>query len=112
MSMNEKEYAKKAEAVLKHLQDELDEFDPDEVEGFLSMGVLKVTFFERDICIINSHQAAKEIWMAYDARAWHFGWKEESGAWLCTKSGDELYRVVSDTLSRRLEREIEILPAS
>ena len=112
MSLDEKTYAKLAAAELNNLLDQIDEFDPDEVEGFLSQGVLKVTFFERDVCVINSHQAAREIWMAFDARAWHFGWDGEAKAWRDTKSGEELYEVVSKTITSQLGREAVLRAAA
>lgn len=106
MSLDEKTYAAMADRELHNLLDQLDELDPDVVEGFLSMGVLKVTFFEKEVCVINSHQAAREIWMAYDARAWHFGWDEERGQWRCTKTDVELYDTVSKVVSKRIGREV------
>ena len=101
-----------ADKELNNLVDQLDELDPDIVEGFLSMGVLKVTFYEKDICVINSHQAAREIWMAYDARAWHFGWDEPSRQWLCTKTDVEFYETVRQIIKQRTDLNVELKPAA
>ena len=101
MALDEKTYAKMADKELHTLLDQIDELDPDVVEGFLSMGVLKLTFYEADVCVINSHQAAREIWMAYDAHAWHFGWDEERHSWRCTKTDAELYETVTEIVRKR-----------
>ena len=111
MSLDEQIYAKMAARELSHLINQIDDaLDPDEVEGFLSQGVLKLTFFNdaSEVCVINSHQAAREIWMAYDAHAWHFGWDGEDGVWRATKGGEELYDVLNQTLSKRLGRTVEL----
>ena len=110
MALDEKVYSKKAALVLSNLLDQIDEQDPDEVEGFMSQGVLKLTFFNQpgDVCVINSHLAAREIWKAYDARAWHFGWDEARGEWRDTKTDEELCEVIGATLSRRLGKEISV----
>lgn len=110
MSLDEHRYAKMASRELNNLIDQIDELDPDEVEGFLSQGVLKLSFFNNasDVCVINSHGAAREIWMAHDAQAWHFGWDEEASAWKASKTGEELYEVVNRTLSQRLKRDIAL----
>ena len=111
MSLDEHTYAKMAARELNNLIDQIDELDPDEVEGFLSQGVLKLSFFDNasDVCVINSHGAAREIWMAYDAQAWHFGW--DGGAWKAGKTNEELYDVVNRTLSRKLNKDIALKAA-
>ena len=112
MALEERTYAKMAAKELNNLVDQLDELDPDIVEGFLSMGVLKVTFYESEVCVINSHQAAREIWMAWDAHAWHFGWDAESNTWRCTRTGIELYENVTKVVNDRTGLGVSITPAS
>lgn len=110
MSLDEHTYADLAERELHNLLNQIDRYDPDEVEAFLSMGVLKVTFFGKEVCVINSHQAAREIWMAWDNRAWHFGWNAEAKAWVASKSGEELYATVSKVVSERLKVPVTLTP--
>ena len=106
MNLDEKTYSTMAVRELDNLLEQIDEFDPDEVEGFLQMGVLRVTFFEKELCVINSHSAAREIWMAWDGHAWHFAWDGERKDWRCTRTDAELYETVSTMISKRLDRDV------
>ena len=108
MALEEVRYHQLADHTLNYLLKELDQFDPDEVEAFLSMGVLKVTFADKSVCVINSHAAARQIWMAADNTAWHFSYDEKSSRWLCTRTGGELFGLVSELLSKKMGTPIAI----
>ena len=62
------------------------------IEVSLSMGVLTIEFEDGAKHVVNSHRAARQIWMSADASAWHFEW--DGQAWLSTKTREELWSLV------------------
>ncbi len=102
------EFTKDADQFMTRLLDALDEFDPDDVDTQLSMGVLTMEFRNGSKCIMNRQTAAHQIWLAEGATAWHFEKDENTGCWVDTKGRGELKAVLSDVLSRRLERSVSL----
>lgn len=95
-----------AEQCLQRLVGALDEFDPDELEADLAGGVLRITFPDGRNCILNRQSAAKQIWMAEGATAWHFA--QEAGDWLDTKGRGSLHALLAEVLTRRLGRPVQL----
>ncbi len=73
-----------------------DGLDPD-----LQSGVLTIVFEDGLKYVINSHRAARQIWMAAERNAWHFDYDTPSHTWR-TPSGDELWNAVSRVLGNKL----------
>ncbi len=74
---------------LRAIEDAFAEIDPDLVEVSTSDGVLRLDLKDGTKIVINSHRAARQIWMAAVASAWHFD-PVGDGSWRAPKSGDEL----------------------
>lgn len=106
--MEETLFEKLAEAELHALQKKLDDFDPDELEADLAMGVLTITMGDGNKVIINSHRAAGQIWMAAFRTAWHFTPVEEGGAWRWRTPEGELHAALSRLLGEKLGREVSV----
>ena len=70
--MTEAEFDRAADRELHALERVLSELDPDEVDVELSSGVLTLTLGDGQKVIVNSHRAARQIWMAAFRNAWHF----------------------------------------
>ncbi|HRI18809.1 MAG TPA: iron donor protein CyaY, partial [Burkholderiaceae bacterium] len=70
--LTDSEFDKLADAQLGKLYKSLMDFDPDEIEAELAMGVLSLTVQNQHKVVINSHRAARQIWMAAQRKAWHF----------------------------------------
>ncbi len=76
-------------------------------DGFeveLAGDVLTVELFDGTRCVVNSHRAARQIWMAAEHQAWHFDWDPTAGAWVAQRTGDELWATLRRLLERRLGR--------
>jgi len=86
----------------------LDQFDPDELEGDLSQGVLKMSFADGRKCIMNRQTAAHQIWLAEGAQAWHFAWDDAASRWTDTKGRGDLVQILTDVLSQRLGRRVAL----
>ena len=98
--LDEAGFESAADATLLALQKRLDGLGLDaEVE--LAMGILSIEFGDGTKYVVNSHRAAKQIWMTAERSAWHFD-PAGDGRWIASKSGEELRGVLSGVLARKL----------
>ncbi len=91
--MDETTFEAAARQELSILEDAFESVDPDEVEISSSEGVLRLDTKDGTRIVINSHRAARQIWMAAVASAWHFD-KAPEGHWTDKKSGSELRQTI------------------
>ncbi len=101
-------FEKRAHAILANLLAQLDALELD-LEAEFAMGILTIEFPDGVKYIINSHRAAKQIWMAADRAAWHFD--EKGKQWIATKSGEELHLVIGTTVGNKLRRAVPLTAA-
>src|SRR5258708_5291318 len=87
--MEEADFDHAARDELRHIEDAFADVDPDQVDVSVSDGVLRLDLRDGTKIVINSHRAARQIWMAAIASAWHFDPVAE-GRWIAAKSGDDL----------------------
>ncbi len=87
--MEDAEFDHVARDELRHIEDACSEIDPDDIEVSTSDGVLRMDLRDGTRIVINSHRAARQIWMAAVASAWHFD-PVEGGVWRAPKTGEEL----------------------
>jgi CyaY protein len=87
--MEESMFDEQAHDELRHIEDAFADVDPDAVEVTTSDGVLRLDLRDGTKIVINSHRAARQIWLAAVASAWHFD-PTADGSWRSPKSGDEL----------------------
>jgi CyaY protein len=86
-TLSEAEYLSLAQAELKSLLAAVDQLG-DDLEAELSSDILTVEHSRGTPFVINSHSAARQIWMAADRRAWHFDYDRDSRKWIASKSGE------------------------
>ncbi len=67
---------------------------------------MTLTFEDGARFVINSHRAAKQIWMAANATACHFDLVD--GGWVAAKSGDELWSPVERCTSGHRGRPVKL----
>lgn len=60
--------------------------------------VIEVEFEDRSKLIVNSHQAAGEVWVAARAGGWHFRPSGPGGQWIDTRSGMALQQCLNEQL--------------
>ncbi len=102
MSITEEEYEARALPELRALIEALDALELSGVEAELSSDILTLELEGGARYVINSHRAARQIWMAAERSAWHFDWDAERSAWIAKKTGDELWTTLSRVLSTKL----------
>lgn len=99
--MDEASFDAAARAELGRIEDALADVDPDVIEVSTSDGVLRLDLRDGTKIVINSHRAARQIWMAAVASAWHFDPRPD-GRWVATKTGDELHATVVRLVSEHV----------
>ena len=99
--MDETRFDEIAREELARIEDKLEEVDPDEVEVTSSDGVLTLELRDGVKVIVNSHRAARQIWMAAVASAWHFSYDESDGRWR-TANAEELRGTLSGLIAERI----------
>jgi CyaY protein len=99
--MDDVEFDRIARDELHHLEDALSEVDPDECEVSSSEGVLKLDLRDGTRIVINSHRAARQIWMAAISTAWHFD-PVDSTTWRASKTNEDLRPTLARLLQERI----------
>ncbi len=105
--MDEASFDRVARDELRHLEDAFADVDPDEVEVSTSDGVLRLDLRDGTKIVINSHRAARQIWMAAVASAWHFD-PGPDGKWRAAKSGEELRTTLSRLVRERIGVDVQV----
>ena len=108
MPLSEREFEILADRTLTEMVETIADAEEEGIEVDLESGVLSIEFDDGTKYVVNSHRAARQIWMSADASAWHFDWNGE--AWLSTKSSDELWSLLEQRMSKKLGRPFVLRP--
>ncbi|HET7541392.1 MAG TPA: iron donor protein CyaY [Polyangiaceae bacterium] len=82
--------------------DALAEEADDALEAELASDILTIEFSDGTRYVLNSHRAARQIWLSAERSAWHFDYVSSSRSWVASKSGDELWTTLTRLLSAKL----------
>src|SRR5262249_24613801 len=99
--MDDASFDRVARDELHQLEDAFSDIDPDEVEVSTSDGVLRLDLRDGTRIVINSHRAARQIWMAAISSAWHFD-PAADRVWRASRTGDELRPTLARLLRERI----------
>ena len=97
-AMDESTFDQLARTELRLLEDAFAAVDPDAVEVTTTDGMVRLDLRDGTRVVVNSHRAARQIWMAAVASAWHFD-PGPDGKWYAAKSHDELRATVARLIS-------------
>jgi CyaY protein len=83
--------------------------DLEGVDGDLADGILRLELDDEgpDI-VVNSHAAARQIWVAANLAAAHFSYDERTGRWFDTRSGADLRAHLAAQLAARLGEPVKL----
>lgn len=107
--LSERDFERLADEELHRLVEALTEAT-EEIDPDLQMGVLSINFEDGTKYVVNSHRAARQIWMAAERKAWHFDYQPEEKRWIASGSGDELWATVTGAVSRKVGAELTLDP--
>ena len=99
--MDESRYQKLADVVLRAIEDMFKDVDAEIVDIERAGDVLTLTFGNKKKAVINTQRPTRQIWVAANARAWHFSYDEAKAEWLDDKDAavelfTQLGRIVAD----------------
>ena len=106
-ALSEQEFDQLADATLRALDKALNAIE-DGLEADLESGILTIEFQDGIKYVVNSHRAARQIWMAAERSAWHFDYVPAKNQWIAPKNGDELLSAVAGVVSRKLGRAVSL----
>src|SRR5271154_4697349 len=93
--MDETTYEALAEKALRKIGDAFADVDPDLVDCESAGDVITLTLAGARKCVVNTQRPTRQIWLAANARAWHFSWDGASEKWLDDKGRGELFATLS-----------------
>jgi len=77
--MDESRYQKLADVALRAIEDLLKDVDAEVVDIERAGDVLTLTFADKKKAVVNTQRPTRQIWLAANARAWHFDYHEADG---------------------------------
>ena len=83
--MDESRYQKLADSALGTIERMLEDVDAEIVDVERAGDVVTLAFANGKKCVVNTQRPTRQIWLAANARAWHFSFDEASGKWLDDK---------------------------
>ena len=106
--MDDKTYAHLADDALKHIESMLELVDADDVDLERAGDVITLTFRDKKKCVINTQRPTRQLWLAANARAWHFAYDEPSKKWVDEKgTGIELFAQIASIVKTGAGIDIE-----
>jgi CyaY protein len=104
--LDRRAYLELADAALARVARWGDRFDPDELEATSTDGVVTLEFADRARFVLNRQTATNQMWLAAGARAWHYDWHADRGAWLDDKDGHELFARIAEVVAAKVGRSV------
>ncbi len=78
-------YQHLADAALARIEKAFRDIDPDDVDCERAGDVVTLTLKGGKKCVVNTQRPTRQIWLAANARAWHFEWDEAGKRWVDDK---------------------------
>ncbi len=90
-------YQSLVDVAFRKVTDLFDAIDTDLADCESAGDVITITFAGNKRCVMNTQRPTRQIWLAANARAWHFSYNETQQSWLDDKGqGDELFGTLTN----------------
>jgi CyaY protein len=97
--MDESTYQGLADDALRRIENAFRDIDADDVDCEHAGDVMTLTFRDGKRCVLNTQRPTRQLWLAANARAWHFTYDEGKRAWLDDKAqGVELFAQIAQVV--------------
>jgi CyaY protein len=94
--MDDTTYRHLADDALQAIETMLEDVDAEDVDVERAGDVVTLTFKNGKKAVVNTQRPTHQIWLAADARAWHFSYDEQKARWMDDKGqGVELFTRVA-----------------
>lgn len=103
--MNDSEFHRLADTLWQTIEERLDDWDGDsDIDCEINGGVLTLSFENGSKIIINRQEPLHQVWLATKAGGYHFNYRD--GVWLCDRSGQPFYQLLSEAASAQAGEEL------
>ena len=100
--MDDREYQHLADDVMKKIETMFEDVDADDLDLERAGDVITMTARDGKKCVVNTQRPTRQIWVAANARAWHFSFDGDAHRWKSDKNADEeLFETVA-TLAKTI----------
>ena len=107
--LDEKLYRGLLDETFARVDRAFEDVDPDLAEVTVAQGSLTVLFNEKVRLMLTPQPAVRQLWVAFEVRAWHFDWDAARGAWMDDRGlGIELGKLIEETTREAVGVEIAI----
>lgn len=107
--IDESAYQKLADRAFRQIEDMLKDVDADDVDVERAGDVITMTFRGGRRAVVNTQRPTRQIWLAANARAWHFDYDEGRARWVDSKAPDvELFRQVAAIVKDGAGLEVDV----
>jgi CyaY protein len=89
--MDESTYQQLADRTFRAIGDAFEDVDPEVVDCEIAGDVVTLAFPGGRKCVLNTQRPARQIWLAANARAWHFSWDPAQARWVDDKGRGDLF---------------------
>lgn len=87
--MDEISYQKLADEAFRAIGDAFENVDSELVDCEVAGDVVTLTLPGGRKCVVNTQRPTRQIWLAANARAWHFSWDAAARRWVDDKGRDD-----------------------
>lgn len=103
--MNNSEFHQLADQLMFNIEETLDDVAGNtDIDCEIDGGVMTLIFQNGSKIIINRQEALHQIWLATKANGYHFNYCD--GIWLCDRSGQLFYRLLSQAASMQASENV------
>jgi CyaY protein len=90
--MDEPSYQRLADETFRRIEDLFKDVDAEDVDIERTGDTIALVFKGGKKCVVNTQRPTRQIWLAANARAWHFDWDAAAAKWIDDKGqGVELF---------------------
>jgi len=104
--MDDKQFERLASDELERIEEALSALDGVDVD--LADGILTLELDEGPKVVVNSHSAARQIWVAANLAAGHFSPDEKTGRWFDSRTGEDLWDRLGAIVTERLGHPVKL----
>lgn len=83
--MDESQYQQLADQTIRRVESMFEDVDADVIDLERVGDVLTLTFKGGKRAVLNTQRPTRQLWLAANARAWHFSFDAASGRWMDDK---------------------------
>ncbi|MDT8445526.1 MAG: iron donor protein CyaY [bacterium] len=106
--MKDSEFVQRTQKIYDRVFDAFDEIDPDLAEADESSDNVRITFANGVVFVLNRQRPLHQVWLATKKNGYHFNLDEGQDAWICDKTGKELFSLLAEEISGQLGKPFKV----